>query len=355
MFSTFQKGNAAAHATAHAAITGPSHQVVEILPEPIKSVEKKPEVELLRWTWDRCDTTRSVFVYGCRGSGKTFFLRDMMYNLRKRFHSGMAVSPTLDSRREFERFMPGCFVHPDIDLDVIQELILIKQELQKTYRRGEHDDHRNVFLLLDDCSYDKKKMNSKEMAELLMNGRHSKIFTIATLQWMKDLEPRMRENFDYIFLFQADSKETREKLYDMFGSSVFENFDEFDSFYRRVVCDRRILVFDRTSKSPRFEDKVFFYKAKEYTAPFYVGVRSYWLYGHYYSKDIDNSVMDARRKIAQTLKPPQRQLLSNGSSSSSLAPLQQQQQQQQGNAIGDTNRVQNVIKLIERRKQDQQM
>lgn len=332
--------------------------VVEILPEPVKNNERKTEVELLKWTWDRCDVTRSVFVYGCRGSGKSYFVRDLMYNLRKRFHSGVAVSPTLDSRKEFEQFMPSCFIHSDMNLDMIQDLIQIKQELQKTYDRGEHDDFRNIFLLLDDCSYDKKKMNSKEMAELLMNGRHSKIFTVATLQWMKDLEPRMRENFDYIFLFQADSKETREKLFEMFGSSVFENFDEFDSFYKRVVCDRRILVFDRTSKSPRFEDKVFFYKAKEHKDPFYVGVRSYWTYGHYYSKDLSNNVLDARRKIAKSLKSPQQHLLHGNNNNNNNG---------QGNGGGDarsggasagaagSDRVNNVIKLIEKKRSSAQV
>jgi hypothetical protein len=175
----------------------------------------------------------------------------------------------------------------------------------------------------------------------------------------KDLEPRMRENFDYIFLFQADSKETREKLFEMFGSSVFENFDEFDSFYTRVVCDRRILVFDRTSKSPRFEDKVFFYKAKEHRDPFYVGVRSYWTYGHYYSKDLSNNVLDARRKIAKTLKSPQQQLLNpssggasagvNGSGGNGGNGNNNHNNNNNNNSSNGGDRVTNVIKLIEKK------
>lgn len=290
------------------------------------------DFNIMRWTWDKCDPTRSVFVYGMRGSGKSFFVRDMMFNLRKKFHSGAAMSPTLDSRMEFSKFMPMCFIHDEFDTDTVKELITIKQDLQKTYAKGEHDDFRNVFLLLDDCSYDKKKLNGLEMSELLMNGRHSKIFTITTLQWMKDLEPRMRENYDYIFLFQADSRETREKLFAMFGSSVFETFDEFDKFYRIAVKDRRILVFDRTSKSDKFEERVFWYKAQPIKRNFHVGCKSYWDYAFYYSKDTDSSIIDAKKKIRETVK--------NATTTPSAGVGQAQ----------TSDRVENVIRLLEKKK-----
>lgn len=314
-------------------------KVSAVLKNELNSQPSRVDFNLMKWSWDRCDPTRSVFVYGMRGSGKSFFVRDMMYNMRKKFHSGAAMSPTLDSRMEFSKFMPMCYIHDEFNIDAVKELINIKQSLQKTYHDGEEGDRRNVFLILDDCSYDTQKLNGIEMSELLMNGRHSKVFTITTLQWMKDLKPRMRENFDYIFLFQADSKETREKLFQMFGSSVFEDLEDFDKFYRVAVKDRRILVFDRTSKSERFEDRVFWYKAEPVPRKFHVGSRSYWEYAHYFSKDTTSSIEDAKRRIQETVRAATSSPVAGNNASSSSS-----------SSAGDSSdRVNNVIRLLEKK------
>jgi hypothetical protein len=53
------------------------------------------------------------------------------------------------------------------------------------------------FCVLDDVLYDRAFFKSKQR-QLLMNGRHDKIFTVISAQYLMDLAPSLRAQVDYV-------------------------------------------------------------------------------------------------------------------------------------------------------------
>ena len=75
------------------------------------------------------------------------------------------------------------------------------------FKQGKKVDASGI-LVMDDCLADKGKWaKDPDVMDILMNGRHSKLTYILTMQAPLGLLPDLRFNFDYVFLslFRLDA------------------------------------------------------------------------------------------------------------------------------------------------------
>ena len=75
---------------------------------------------------------------------------------------------------------------------------------------------KDVFLLLDDCMYDKRMIRDTNIRGIFMNGRHWRITFMLTMQYCMDLPPDLRANIDYVFILRENIIQNQEKLYKNF-------------------------------------------------------------------------------------------------------------------------------------------
>lgn len=240
------------------------------------------EVEFGHFDIGKVKPGKTVILIGRRGSGKTVLLRHLMYVMRHKLHSGVAMAPTTDSRKMFREFMPASFVYPDYNDDAVRRVQKTKQDMQDKLG-GEDADPYNVFVLMDDCMFDKKATNSREMRRLFMNGRHVKVFFVNLMQYCLDMGPSLRTNCDYVFAFEAPELDNRLRLWKYFFG-MFASYQEFEKVYTACTGNYECMVLDNTCKSNVVTDKVFYFRASVDIPRFRVGAKSWWLWDWKYGR-----------------------------------------------------------------------
>jgi hypothetical protein len=215
------------------------------------------------------DNRVCVFV-GKRGTGKTTLVTDILYN-KKHIPCGVVMSGTEEGNSYYQEFVPDLFVYNDYEREVVEKIIT-RQRLMAKQKKPDSD----VFVLLDDCMYDKKMIRDKCIRAIFMNGRHWKLFFMLTMQYCMDLSPDLRANIDYVFILRENIIQNREKIYKNFFG-IFPSFDMFNQVMNACTENYECLVLDNTSKSNKIEDVVFWYKAKMYKpGDFRIGNDQYW-------------------------------------------------------------------------------
>lgn len=215
------------------------------------------------------DNRVCVFV-GKRGTGKTTLVTDIMY-YKKHIPVGLVMSGTEEGNSYYQQYVPDLFVYNDYNSEVIDKVILRQKQMCRTKQ-----ENSGVFVLVDDCMYDKKMIRDKCIRGIFMNGRHWNLFFMLTMQYCMDLSPDLRANIDYVFILRENIIQNREKIYKNFFG-IFPTFDMFNQVLTACTENYECLVLDNTSKSNKIEDVVFWYKAKIHpSGSFRIGHPSFW-------------------------------------------------------------------------------
>ena len=128
--------------------------------------------------------------------------------------------------------------------------------------------------LLDDCAFDKKIFTGETpLREMFMNGRHWKLFTMMTLQYIMDMPPSLRQNIDYVIVLKDNVTKNLKKLHENFFG-IIDEFPQFVEIMRQVTDNFGALVLDNTSNSSDIDQTLFHYKAKP--RKFRMGVARFW-------------------------------------------------------------------------------
>ena len=207
---------------------------------------------------------------GKRGTGKSTLVTDIMY-YKRNIPAGVVMSATEEGNHYYKKYVPDLFVHGQYDKSTIERVIESQKAKLNKYGRADP-----VFVLLDDCMYDRSFMKDDCIRSLFMNGRHWKIFFLMTTQYCMDLPPGLRTNVDYVFCLRENVIQNREKLYKSFFG-VFPSFHIFQQVMDSCTENYECLVLDNTSKSNNIEDCVFYYKARV-MPPFRMGSEAWWQY-----------------------------------------------------------------------------
>ena len=203
----------------------------------------------------------TMAVIARRGSGKSVFLIDLLYHLRNRFDFGIAFTTTTPMAQELAKYMPRACIFQDFNVDRIKTL-MDQQEI--FIARGKP---RNMFLLLDDCGFDTKSLNSLPMKELFMNGRHKRITFMCALQSPYSLKPDMRQQIDTVVALREYQIANRRRLYEAFFG-VVSSWHDFERLFTAFTDDYSALIVDQTKQTPDLTKVLFHYKAIQNPEPF---------------------------------------------------------------------------------------
>jgi hypothetical protein len=213
------------------------------------------------------DNSIVVFV-AKRMSGKSVCVKDIMH-YKRGLTAGVVMSGTEEGNGFYKDFIPDLFIYNEYKSDVIEKVVQKQKEIIK---KGITDN--NVFIILDDCMYDKKFLREKIMRQIFYNGRHWNVFFMLTMQYCMDLTPDLRSNIDYVFIFRENILQNREKIWKNFFG-IFPTFDMFNQVMNACTENYECIVLDNTIKSNNIEDVVFWYKAK-LRGDFRVGHPQFW-------------------------------------------------------------------------------
>lgn len=230
------------------------------------------ELDIRRFDPSTMKPHRISVCIGKRGTGKSILIQDIMYHMRNQLHYGLAMTPTQQSAESFRSYMPASSVYNEYRVDVLGRMLSTQRS--RSQERGMAG-VRPLFLVLDDCMYDKSVIKGKEIRDLFMNGRHYKMFFVAAVQYLMDLSPALRTQVDYCFALRENVIANRERLYKYFFG-IFPSYDDFSRVLDACTANFECLVIDNTVQSNSISDCVFWYKAKHELPPFKLCAPVFW-------------------------------------------------------------------------------
>lgn len=229
-----------------------------------RSISSVPDIELNleRFDMKRINSSQTIAFIAQRRSGKSVSIKDIMCNMQS-IPIGTVVCPTECVNKFYSEFVPPVLIHdeytPQIIENVVNRQLKVNKENMRRKKKGLAPIDARAFLILDDCMYDNSWVKDNNIRFLLFNGRHVNVLFMITLQYVLGLPPSFRTQFDYVFIYREPIISNRKRIFDNF-CGMFPSFDVFCQVMDQVTEDYHCLVIDRTSKSNRLEDQVFWYK-----------------------------------------------------------------------------------------------
>lgn len=209
-----------------------------------------------------------VLIIGRRRTGKSWIARDILYHKQK-IPVGIAMSGTEEGNGFYRNYIPDSFVYSEYNPDVLRKILKRQKHLV-----NQNDPSPNAFVVLDDLGFNKKMFTgTTPLREMFMNGRHWKLFSMITLQYIMDMPPDLRQNIDYVIVLKDNMLKNLRKLHDNFFG-VIDDFSVFVEIMKQITEDHGALVLDNTSNSNDLTSMLYWYKAKE--RKFRMGTREFW-------------------------------------------------------------------------------
>lgn len=222
-------------------------------------------MDLKKFNLTQLRPNRLLLLLGRRGTGKTTLMEHMLDYIKDKVDYCLMMSPTMDTRREWKKVVPGFMIHDTVDKDRICDLLEHQEKLGE--KEGKR---RTVAIVWDDCMYLKNALKGDAIRNLFFNGRHLDVWFINSAQYLMDLEPALRLQVDYIFSFKDPVPDNRAKLRKYYCGHVPATL--FEQCMKVATDDYKCLVMDQV------EGKLYWYKAPEATPPFKMCTQNNWVY-----------------------------------------------------------------------------
>lgn len=188
-----------------------------------------------------------ILLIGRNGSGTSFLTKDLLFNLN--IGCGMLISPEEKMYNKYDDVFPDLYIHNEYSDELLDGIIKAKRDENAVVVMEGHLDkkHREVF------------------SNILMNGRHYKLSMIVTMQDSFRLEPALKMNFDYIFLF-GDNSINRKKMWKNYAG-MFSTFADFERVFLKCTSNYSVMVIDNTKMFDGING-IFRYRASEQSFTF---------------------------------------------------------------------------------------
>jgi hypothetical protein len=221
-----------------------------------------------------------------------------MYHISGKVDFGVAMTPTEDTASMFREHMPTNWIYNGYNSNKLESMISMQRDLGRVQKQ------RNLYVLMDDCMYDKKMLKSIQIRDLFMNGRHYKIMYMTCMQYIMDMPPDLRTNVDYVFALKENILTNKQKMWKYFFG-MFEKYEDFQKVMDGCTDNFGVLVLDNTVASNKIEDLVFWYRAELKLPSFRMGKELYWKLSERYSKT-EEEIDKARLRVPITKKEDKR-------------------------------------------------
>ena len=208
---------------------------------------------------------RICLFIGRRGTGKTKLIEDVMYRLKDRFDIGVCMTPTEETASMLRQHVPDTWIYDGFRITSLEQMLAMQRA---TSAAGKEP--RSLFLITDDCGFDRAAFKGKAVRDLFMNGRHARITYLSAMQYVMDVTPDIRSQIDYVFCLKESIITNKQKLWKSFFG-MFEKYDDFSRTLDRCTDNYGAIVLDQTCPTSNIEDSVFWYRSELELPPFKLG------------------------------------------------------------------------------------
>lgn len=247
-------------------------------------IEKPPKIKLHELHFKKLNINSTFGIVGRRGSGKSTVIKTIMYYISPYIRLPILFSHTADKNKEYDRYIPSSLIYSHYKPSLVAEMILDQEKRLTNKNRNKRKKIQALIAFDDVVAQIKLWKNDTKVIEMFTEGRHTKITTILGVHDIKDLVPKIRNQFDYVILTGEDRKTRRDFFFDTYWPQRFiadkkqfnDIVDEGTRGYRSLVINIRQLA----KPNSKFSNCVFYIRPPnpKKLPNFRIGNKYYWRY-----------------------------------------------------------------------------
>ena len=197
----------------------------------------------------------TILVVGKRNRGKSTLMVDLVRHIP--CPKAIVLSATDKCSHFYEQYFPQNFIYDKYEPDFLSKIIRVQKKLVQ-----KNPDMRvsGLVLIIDDTGFDKKFLRSKQLFEIVCNGRWYNISLIIGVQDAGSVTPPVRSQMDYVCSLAESFRNGQERLYNWFYG-VYPSFRDFRLSFTNITQDYGVMVLDNVSKSTDLNKSIFWHKA----------------------------------------------------------------------------------------------
>lgn len=214
-------------------------------------------VDVASYDWADLPPCGFFEVLGKRGTGKTTWTQYILQHSPSRFTGNFIVMAGSETAKSsWSKVVHPIFV-VDADLQYLEKLRDTQNELVRQYARsGEPVPAcRQVTLVLDDVSSNKKLMRSQILSYLASNSRHLQMSIYVLAQYHCQIVTEVRNQFDLVFMLSTSDTKSIVRLHSEFCSGV--DIRIFKHILAHVTQDYGMLVINNQATSTQIDSICF--------------------------------------------------------------------------------------------------
>lgn len=215
----------------------------------------------------------TIVVYGKRRSGKTFFVRMLLFYLRPVYPLVVCFCKTKASA-EYGDIIPDDCIIQGYNKEILDSLLAYQKTQKEAYTRGTIDEIEPLLIIMDDCLSDNIKYQDR-IDEVFWLGRHLDTCMIIISQDIKGLMPDVTANIDQAVMFKPRAERDKEAIRVKF-CDYFKNNVEFEEIVKPILDQPyHCVMADQSNPYVAEELSLFAGQASE-PPPFVLGCRNLW-------------------------------------------------------------------------------
>lgn len=202
------------------------------------------KLHVSKWDPATFEPGNKLLISGRSGSGKSTILEEILAACAHKFDLIVAYTPTRETQDMLRKITYDEFIHESFKPAHFAEMC---QELDEMDRLD--NKHRSVLVILDDCGFDKKVLNSDAMRQAMMNGRHWPLSIINVIQYVMDMPIGIRSQQTYVINLGEKGGVFRKKLFEQFYEGVFRKREAWEEVFDHLTADWGAIVLNNKSQS----------------------------------------------------------------------------------------------------------
>jgi hypothetical protein len=222
--------------------------------------------------------------FGKRRSGKSWFTRNALKLMQKRFPFGLVISGTAHNGF-WQDHIPEAYIYDHYDPKVLHELLGRQQRLTTFLKKNpamQKQINPEVFVILDDIIHLKEVRYDPVLTSFFTLGRHFKISVFICSQYAKGINPTLRGNCDVIAIYKQYQEIQKKSLFEDYGVLIERH--AFDEMVRQATNKEHYCVVihaesrrnaETGDRSHLIADTYFRFKAED-PGDFIVGCKEFW-------------------------------------------------------------------------------
>lgn len=225
--------------------------------------------------WAKLDLIKPqaiVTLFGRRGSGKSTAGKYYARLLARHIDRFLIMCGNKDTAGDWDNVVDPMFIHL-MNREKLAELIKFQDNevsaLREAYKRAHEGSSEGfviprknrVAVIIDDCGYESTFMNCIEMMDITANGRHYGMDVVIMCQYFNQLNPKNRNQIDYLGLMFTDNEKQDKKVYEEYLSKTCKTLKDFQAVFE--VCTQKkgqMCWIDNTVTTCNPSEKIFMAK-----------------------------------------------------------------------------------------------